>query len=141
MPALAARYSTAPTKSTWRVCSTKVNTSPPWSQPKHLYRPVCSRTLNDGLFSAWNGHRPTQLRPTRRSCTTSPTTSTIDTAARRRSTSSWAIAIAGLAVVGGFGHRLDRRRVGVGLRCRVRSSAVALGGREQRDRDRHREDE
>jgi hypothetical protein len=48
--------------------------------------------LNDGVFSAWNGHRPIQLRPTRRSCTYCPTTSTIDTVERSRSMSSSAIA-------------------------------------------------
>jgi hypothetical protein len=72
-----------------------VNTSPAAWHPKHLYRPVSSRTLNDPVFSAWKGHSPTQLRPTRFSATYCCTVSTIDTVERRRSMSSSAIAIGG----------------------------------------------
>ena len=50
--------------------------------------------MNDGDFSAWNGHSPTQLRPTLRSWTNWLTTSTIDTVERNRSMSSSAIAMA-----------------------------------------------
>ena len=47
---------------------------------------------NDGDFSAWNGHRPTQFRPTLRSATYGWMTSTIDDAERTFSMSSSAIA-------------------------------------------------
>ena len=70
-----------------------MNTSPDLSHPKQRYRPVSSRTLNDGVRSAWNGHSPTQFRPVRLSWTCWPTTSTIETALRIFSMSSSAIAM------------------------------------------------
>ena len=68
--------------------------SPALPHPKHVKRPISSRTLNDGDFSAWNGHSPTQFRPVRFSATYGDTTSTRDTPARTRSMSSSTIAIA-----------------------------------------------
>jgi len=55
---------------------TKANTSPCSPQPKQWKKPRSSLTVNDGVFSAWNGQSPTKLRPRRRSATTSETTST-----------------------------------------------------------------
>src|SRR5262245_537324 len=55
---------------------TKAKTSPCAPQPKQWKNPRSSLTVNDGVFSAWNGQRPTALRPRRRNVTTSDATST-----------------------------------------------------------------
>src|SRR5262249_30563615 len=88
MPARLARNSTAPTKSRCSISRTNEMTSPPALQPKHFQSPSPSFTPNEGVFSAWNGHRPTQRTPTRRSGTYCWTISTSGTAARTRSMSS-----------------------------------------------------
>src|SRR4051812_14610330 len=50
-------------------------------------------TLNDGVFSAWKGHSPTQRVPTRRRETCSPTITSRGEAALTRSMSSSTIPI------------------------------------------------
>src|SRR6476620_3509668 len=42
-------------------------TSPPRPQPKHLNVRRSSFTLNDGVFSPWNGHKPFHATPALRS--------------------------------------------------------------------------
>ena len=37
--------------------------SPPSPHPKHLKMPIPGFTLNDGVFSLWNGQRPLKLVP------------------------------------------------------------------------------
>src|SRR5690349_2831858 len=63
-------------------------TSPPSPQPKQWNVPWVGRTLNDGVFSSWNGHRPlTAPPPTRRNATYSPITSSIWLRSRTRAMS------------------------------------------------------
>ena len=38
--------------------STNLKTSPPTPQPKQWKNPLSRFTLNDGVFSPWNGHSP-----------------------------------------------------------------------------------
>ena len=44
---------------------TKVKTLPLSPQPKQWYSPRSSLTVNDGVFSLWNGQSPVWLRPVR----------------------------------------------------------------------------
>src|SRR5581483_691048 len=104
MPALPASHSTAPTKSRCSISRTNVMASPPWPQPKHLKKPFSSLTENEAVFSAWNGHRPTQRRPTRFSWTYCETTSRRLVASRTRWMSSSTIPTS----EDGSGHRLVR---------------------------------
>ena len=48
-------------------------------------------TMNDGVFSSWNGHKPLKFAPLRRKLTKSPTTSTISAESRILSTVSLSI--------------------------------------------------
>jgi hypothetical protein len=48
-----------------------LNTSPPTPQPKQWKTAGSERTLNDGVFSPWNGHSPFQEVPALRSATCS----------------------------------------------------------------------
>ena len=60
------------------ICITKSITPPPSPQPKQWKLPCDGRTVNDGVFSSWNGQRPfSEPAPARRSATYSPTTSSI----------------------------------------------------------------
>src|SRR5882724_11093951 len=78
MPVRSARRSTASTKPRCSIFITKSITLPPSPQPKQWNVPCVGRTLNDGDFSSWNGHRPfSEPAPARRSATYSPTTSSI----------------------------------------------------------------
>ena len=43
-------------------------------------------TMNDGVFSSWNGQRPLKLAPDLRRLTNSPTTCTMSAAALMRAT-------------------------------------------------------
>ncbi len=57
---------------------TNLMTSPPSPQPKQWKVPWLERTLSEGVFSSWNGHRPFNAPPpARRSATYSPTISSI----------------------------------------------------------------
>ena len=56
---------------------TNENTSPPSWQPKHFQESRLGVTVNDGVFSPWNGHSPLKVVPAFFSCTVSPTTSTM----------------------------------------------------------------
>ena len=57
---------------------TKSIAEPPSLHPKQWNVPCEGRTLNDGVFSSWNGHRPfSDPPPARRSATYSPITSSI----------------------------------------------------------------
>src|SRR5205823_12626018 len=55
---------------------TNVNTSPPLPHPKQCQLSRSGLTMNDGVFSAWNGHRPLYADPARLRATVSPTSST-----------------------------------------------------------------
>src|SRR5690348_13511067 len=57
-------------------------------QPKHFHRPASSLTLNEPVFSAWNGQSPTHRRPTRLSWTFCETISRRFTLSRTRWMSS-----------------------------------------------------
>src|SRR6187401_3322448 len=125
-----------------------VNTSPAAWQPKHLYRPVSSRTLNEPLFSAWNGHRPSQFRPTRFNATYCWIVSTTDTVERRRSMSSswipmvgtgyWPATVRGLELCGRV-RRHVRSRTFLG-ECLARQFVLLFVARRlQREPDRRRE--
>ena len=48
---------------------------PPFPQPKHLKIPLAGETVNDGVFSLWNGHNPSWLTPLFLRVTNSETTS------------------------------------------------------------------
>src|SRR5262245_56035101 len=50
--------------------------SPPSPQPKHFQESRAGVTVNDGVFSPCNGHRPLYVVPAFFSWTVSPTTST-----------------------------------------------------------------
>ena len=50
--------------------------SPPSPQPKHFHESRAGVTVNDGVFSPWNGQRPLYVEPAFFSWTVSPTTST-----------------------------------------------------------------
>ena len=55
-----------------RSCSiANLNTSPPTPQPKQWKTAGSERTLNEGVFSLWNGQRPFQEVPALRSATCS----------------------------------------------------------------------
>ena len=54
--------------------------SPTAPQAQHRYRCRSGSTSNEGRWSSWKGHSPTNVRPRRRSATYSPTRSTIDRA-------------------------------------------------------------
>src|SRR5690349_21451372 len=57
---------------------TKSMALPASPHPKQWKVPCVGRTLNDGVFSSWKGHRPfSEPAPARRSATYSPTTSSI----------------------------------------------------------------
>jgi hypothetical protein len=57
---------------------TNATASPPSPHPKQWNVPWLGRTLNDGLFSSWNGQRPFSApAPARRNATYSPMTSSI----------------------------------------------------------------
>src|SRR5262245_587646 len=78
MPLRSASRSTASTKLRWSIFMRNAMTSPPSPQPKQWNVPCVARTLNDGVFSSWNGHRPFSAPPpARRNDTYSPTTSSI----------------------------------------------------------------
>ena len=78
MPTRSASRSTASTNVIRSIFWMNLITSPPSPQPKQWKVPCVGRTLNDGVFSLWNGQRPFRLPPpARRSATYSPTTSSI----------------------------------------------------------------
>jgi len=64
----------------WRIRKPKA--SPPTPQPKQWKMPFFGFTMNDGVFSLWNGHSPFQLTPAFRRFTKRPTRSTMSTPAR-----------------------------------------------------------
>src|SRR2546421_4714942 len=63
MPARAASRSTASTNVRWSVSMTNRIASPPAPQPWQKYRLRVAETVNDGVFSSWNGHSPLRLPP------------------------------------------------------------------------------
>src|SRR5262249_27588393 len=87
IPALLARARTASgnERRSWRM--TKPNASPPTPQPKQWKMFFWGLTVNEGVFSAWNGQRPFQCDPALRRFTNRPTRSTMSTAARMSSSS------------------------------------------------------
>src|SRR5256886_17508650 len=63
--------------------------SPPAPQPWQKYRLRDEETVNDGVFSSWNGHRPLRLPPPAGlSVTRSEITSTIEVRSRTSPMSS-----------------------------------------------------
>src|SRR5215212_1514607 len=76
MPALAARAFSASGNDRPSRFITKLKTSPPSPQPKHFHESRAGVTVNDGVFSPWNGQRPLYVVPAFLSWTVSPTTST-----------------------------------------------------------------
>jgi hypothetical protein len=69
----------------------KLTELPPLPQPKHLKIPLAGETVKDGVFSLWNGQRPSRLTPLRFSETNSETTSVICAASKIRSMVEWSI--------------------------------------------------
>src|SRR5579859_7563886 len=64
-------------------------TSPPSAQEKQYHRPRAGVTLNDGVFSSWNGHSPlSEPPPALRSCRYSPITSAMGDCSRTSAMSS-----------------------------------------------------
>src|SRR3954453_6386525 len=89
MPSFCASRSTASAKVRWSIFWRKEMTSPPSPQPKQCQAPTAGRTLKDGLFSSWKGHRPfIDPGPAERRVTCSRTTSSIDERSLTRATSS-----------------------------------------------------
>ena len=62
-PAFAASVRSASGKVTPSRCMTNENMSPPRPQPKHFQDSRAGVTVNDGVFSPWNGHRPLKVVP------------------------------------------------------------------------------
>ena len=62
-PARLARVRSASGKGTESRCMTKLKTSPPRPQPKHFQESRAGVTVNEGVFSPWNGHRPLKVVP------------------------------------------------------------------------------
>src|SRR4051794_19649022 len=63
--------------------------SPPWPHPWQKKTLRAGETVNDGVFSSWNGHRPLRLPPPAdRSVTVSLITSAIDVRSRTSAMSS-----------------------------------------------------
>ena len=85
-PTRAASCRTASGNATLSYSSTNLITSPPTPQPKHLKNPLSPFTLNDGVFSPWNGHSPFHVVPARRRGTRSWMTCTISARDFRSST-------------------------------------------------------
>jgi hypothetical protein len=54
---------------------TKLKMSPPLPQPKHFHVSRAGVTVNDGVFSPWNGHSPLKEAPAFLSWTLSPISS------------------------------------------------------------------
>ncbi len=78
MLALAASRSTASVKPRLSILRTNAITSPPSAHEKQYQSPRAGVTLNEGVFSSWNGHSPfIDPPPALRSWRYSPTTSTI----------------------------------------------------------------
>src|SRR5438874_190388 len=89
MPARAANRSTASTNVRWSVSITNRIASPPAPQPWQKYRLRDDETVNDGVFSSWNGHSPFRLPPPAGlSVTRSEITSTIEVRSRTNPMSS-----------------------------------------------------
>src|ERR1700733_7930532 len=89
MPALFASRSTASVKPRLSIRCTNLMTSPPSEQEKQYQRPRLGVTLNEGVFSSWNGHSPLSASPPAlRSCRYSPTTSAMGERSRTVPTSS-----------------------------------------------------
>ena len=65
----------------------KVRTSPPAPHPKQCQRPFAGVTVNDGVFSTWNGQSPTRSLPRRLSFTYWPMIAATFAAALTRSAS------------------------------------------------------
>ena len=74
-PAFSARRLRASRKSSPSRFMTKVKMSPCSPQPKQCHDSRSGLTVNEGVFSTWNGHRPFQVVPARLSWTVSPTIS------------------------------------------------------------------
>src|SRR3990167_3917298 len=77
-PAFSASTLSAPLKSSPSIPSTNEKISPPTLHPKQWYVPLSGDTWNDGVRSAWNGHRARKLLPARSSFTYCETTSTME---------------------------------------------------------------
>ena len=76
-PARPASERSAVGKSTPSRSMTKLKMSPPRPQPKHCQRSRVGVTVNEGVFSPWNGQRPLNVVPAFLSWTVSPMSSTM----------------------------------------------------------------
>ena len=94
-PLRSASRRTASTKSTCSISRTKVMASPDRWHPKQWNTPISALTLNEGVFSWWNGHNPTQRVPCFLSAACSLMSATMSVAARTRATSSSGMATPG----------------------------------------------
>jgi len=63
----------------------KLTEFPPFPQPKHLKIPLAGDTVKEGVFSLWNGHKPSWLTPLFLRVTNSETTSEMFAASNIRS--------------------------------------------------------
>src|ERR687896_227894 len=89
MPVLAASRSSVSANGRCSIFSMNVMTSPPSPQPWQYHMPRVGVTLNEGVFSSWNGHRPLRLPPPALlSWRYSPTTSAIGDRSRTSAMSS-----------------------------------------------------
>src|ERR1700733_10500916 len=89
MPARPASFSIASAKLSASIFCTNLMTSPPSAQPWQYHRPRDGVTLNDGVFSSWNGHSPlTEPPPAFLSWRYSPMTSSTGDRSRTAAMSS-----------------------------------------------------
>src|ERR1700733_14120401 len=104
----AASRSTASVKLRLSIRCTNLMTSPPSAQEKQYQSPRAGVTLNDGVFSSWNGHSPlSEPPPALRSCRYSPMTSSIAERSRTSAMSSSRIRPATVAVALGVDRPLN----------------------------------
>jgi hypothetical protein len=76
----------------------KFTALPPFPQPKHLKIPLAGETVNEGVFSLWNGHSPSWFTPRRLSVTNSETTSEMFAASSIRSIVEESIIVANVEI-------------------------------------------
>src|SRR5262245_16049165 len=89
MPALPASRSTDSRNVRCSASIRNLMASPPAPQPWQKYTFRAGDTVNDGVFSSWNGHRPLRLPPpAERSVTVSLITSAIEVRSRTSAMSS-----------------------------------------------------
>src|SRR5512138_3585191 len=106
MPARSASAWSASGNATLSISIRNAKTSPPLLQPKQCQICRSGLTVKDGVFSAWNGQSPFQVRPARRSGTRSPITCAMSIAFRTSSLASCAVLV---VVMSAERHHRDAR--------------------------------